>query len=109
MLDRAAAHDDPANLLAQDTRPGVIGFGQTAALAFAAGVDAGPVEEPAALPGLVAGHSRHGHPPEPFPETTATGVWPRRAQVRAFGGRRDCPASSSKQRYAPVAAASLEA
>ena len=46
--------------------------------------------------------------PEPFPDTTATGVWPRRAQVRALGGRSVCPASSSKQRYAPVAAASLE-
>jgi hypothetical protein len=47
--------------------------------------------------------------PEPFPDTMATGVWPRRAQVRAFGGRRDCPASSSKHKYAPVTAASLEA
>ena len=34
---------------------------------------------------------------------------PRRPRVRAFGGRRACPASSSKQMYAPVAAASLEA
>ena len=32
---------------------------------------------------------------------------PRRAQVRAFGGRRFCPASSSKTIHAPVAAASL--
>ncbi len=47
--------------------------------------------------------------PEPFPDTTATGVRPRRAQVRALGGRSVCPASSSKQGYAPVAAASLEA
>lgn len=47
--------------------------------------------------------------PEPFPDTTATGVWPRRAQVRAFGERRDCPASSPKHTYTPpAAAASLE-
>ena len=45
--------------------------------------------------------------PEPLPQTVTTGVCPRRAQVRAFGGRRFCPASSSKQAYAPVAAASL--
>jgi hypothetical protein len=38
--------------------------------------------------------------PEPFPDTVATGVWPRRAQVRAFGGRSDCPASSSKHKRA---------
>jgi len=36
-----------------------------------------------------------------------TGVWPRGAQVRALGGRRFCPASSSKQIHAPAAAASL--
>jgi len=34
---------------------GVIGFGQGAAFALAAGVDAGPVEEPAARPGPAAG------------------------------------------------------
>ena len=46
--------------------------------------------------------------PEPLPDTLTTGVRPRGAQVRALGGRRFCPASSSKQIYAPVAAASLE-
>ena len=46
---------------------------------------------------------------DPFPDTMATGVRLRRAHVRALGGRSVCPASSSKQRYAPVAAASLEA
>ena len=45
--------------------------------------------------------------PDPFPDTLTTGVWPRRAQVRAFGGRRLWPASSSKQMHAPVSAASL--
>ena len=45
--------------------------------------------------------------PEPFPQTVTTGVCPRRPQVRAFGGRRFCPASSSKTIHAPVAAASL--
>ena len=45
--------------------------------------------------------------PEPFPDTRATGVWPRGAQVRALGGRRFCPASSSKTIHAPLAAASL--
>ena len=41
-----------------------------------------------------------------LPETRVTGVRPRRAQVRAFPGRSDCPASSSKQtprRSAPLA------
>jgi hypothetical protein len=32
-----------------------------------------------------------------LPDTDTTGVTPRRDQVRAFGGRSDCPASSSKQ------------
>ena len=36
-----------------------------------------------------------------------TGTWPRGAQVRAFGGRRLWPASSSKQIHALLAAASL--
>ena len=46
---------------------GVIGFGQAAAFALAAGVDADPVEEPAALPGPVAGHACCGDPPGAFP------------------------------------------
>ena len=87
----------------------VVGFGHGPALALAAGVDADPVEEPAAGTRPEQARPAADTRPEPFPDTTATGVWPRRAQVRAFGGRRDCPASSSKHRYAPVAAASLEA
>jgi hypothetical protein len=46
--------------------------------------------------------------PEPLPDTRTTGVCPRRPQVRALGGRRFCPASSSKHTYAPVAAAILK-
>jgi Resolvase, N terminal domain len=38
--------------------------------------------------------------PEPFPDTFTRGERPRRDQVRAFGGRRDCPDSSSKHNHA---------
>ncbi len=85
----------------------VIGFGHRAALALAPAVDTDPVEQVTPAAGL-----RHTSPatdtPEPLPQTVTTGVWPRRAQVRAFGGRRFCPASSSKTIHAPAAAASLE-
>jgi hypothetical protein len=62
--------------------------------------------------GLRAPGRRHTRPatdtrPEPLPGTRTTGVRPRGAQVWALGGRRFCPASSSKHAYAPVAAASL--
>jgi hypothetical protein len=43
--------------------------------------------------------------PERVPATGSTGVWPHGAQVRAFGGCRQMPASSSKQTQAPSAAA----
>ena len=46
---------------------GVVSFGHRAALALAPGVDAGPVEEPAAGTRPKAGHSCHGHPPGAFP------------------------------------------
>ena len=48
-------------------KAGVVGFGQGPAFALAAGVDAGPVEEPAAGTGLVAGHARYRDPPGAFP------------------------------------------
>ena len=88
---------------------GVVGFGHRAALALAPAVDADPVEQVA--PARRAG--RHTSPAtETRPRALAAapsppGCAPRRAQVRAFGGRRFCPASSSKQIHAPVAAASL--
>src|SRR6266545_4324864 len=34
--------------------------------------------------------------PDPLPDTVMIGVCPRRDHVRAFGGRRVCPASSSR-------------
>jgi ferredoxin-NADP reductase len=43
--------------------------------------------------------------PEPLPDTATTGVCARRAQVRAFGGLKLWPASSSKQIQAASAAA----
>ena len=46
---------------------GVIGFGHGPAFALTAGVDAGPVEEPAAGTGPVAGHACGGHPAGAFP------------------------------------------
>src|SRR5947207_9594219 len=41
------------------------------------------------------------------PVTLTTGVWPRRPQVRPFGGLRPWPDSSSKQSQAPRSAAVL--
>jgi len=66
----------------------VVGFGHGPALAFAAGVHADPVEEPAAGTGPVAGHPRRGHPPGAFPghrddgsaAATGPGAGLRRAQ-----------------------------
>ena len=45
----------------------VVGFGHGPALAFAAGVQADPVEEPAAGTGPVAGHPRRRYSPGAFP------------------------------------------
>ncbi|MCW2946218.1 MAG: transposase [Actinoallomurus sp.] len=45
--------------------------------------------------------------PEPLPETVTTGVVPRRDQVRALGGLRIRPASSSKQTHPSRTAAAL--
>jgi hypothetical protein len=41
------------------------------------------------------------------PVTVTTGVWPRRPQVRPFGGLRPWPDSSSRQSQAPRSAAVL--
>src|SRR5260370_36676495 len=41
------------------------------------------------------------------PVTVTTGVWPRRPQLRPFGGLKPWPDSSSKQVQAPRAAAVL--
>ena len=82
----------------------VVGFGQAAAFALAAAVDADPVGEPAAA---CRAWSRPARLPIPARSPSRT---PRRqgcdrdgAQVRAFVGRRACPASSSKHKYAPPA------
>ena len=85
----------------------VVGFGHRAALALAPAVDADPVDRWPRAPGRRRTSPATDTRPEPLPDTFTTGVCPRRAQVRAFGGRRFCPASSSKQIQAPVAAASL--
>ena len=45
---------------------GVIGFGHRAALAFAAAVDADPVEQVAPAAGLEAHQPGHRHPPRPL-------------------------------------------
>jgi len=74
----------------------VIGFGHAAALARASAVDTYPVEQAAPRIRPDAGQPRHGHPARALPETAAAGVAPRRAQVRAFGGRRFCPASTRR-------------
>jgi len=72
---------------------GVIGFGHAAALARAPAVDTHPVEQAAPRIRPEADQPRHGHPAQALPETATAGVAPRRAQVRAFGGRRFCPPS----------------
>ena len=65
------------------------------------------MEETAGRAGLVAGQPRYCDPAAALARYVTVGVQPRGAQVRAFGGRRFWPASSSKHTYAPVAAASL--
>ena len=88
---------------------GVAGFGHRAALALAPVAGASPAGQAGPRAGLGAGQPRDrdlaraltGHPHH---RGVATG-----APVRAFGRRRSCPASPSKHKHAPVAAASLEA
>ena len=57
---------------------GVIGFGHGPALAFAAAVDADPVEEAAARAGLEADQACHRDPPGALAGHPTTGVCPRR-------------------------------
>ena len=87
---------------------GVVGFGQAAPFPATA-----PVHRRSGSTG--AHGARLGRPaarrwrcgPSPSRTPAPTGVCPRRPQVRARGGRRVCPASSSKTIHAPCAAANL--
>ena len=86
---------------------GVVGFGHGAALAFAAAVDADPVEEPAAGAGLVAGHARRRHPPGALPghppRRGAAAAAPRCGPSAGAGSARPRPRSTDTPRSPPLA------
>jgi len=65
----------------------IVGFGHRAALALAPAVDADPVEQVAPRAGPQHTSPATDTRPEPLPQAVTTGVCPRRAQVRAFGGQ----------------------
>jgi hypothetical protein len=84
---------------------GVAGLAEAAPLAGAAPMQQGPVEHATPMTGPQAYQRAMDSLPARLPDTPTIGVWPRGAQVRAFGGRKICPVSSSKTIHAPVAAA----
>ena len=87
--------------------PGVVLLGEPLALIARAGrrcvrkISRGP--QPGRTAISAASDTRVSWPPV----TVTTGVWPRRPQVRPFGGLRPWPDSSSQQSQAPRSAAVL--
>jgi hypothetical protein len=100
-------HERAAELLVGGVQePGVAGLDEALPLVLAvAGM--GAVDQPGLLPGRVAISAASDTRVLWPPVTVTTGVWPRRPQVRPFGGLRPWPDSSSKTSQAPRSAAVL--
>lgn len=83
-------HDRTAQLLVRGVEEGgVVGFAELFLLALAAVVSDRPVDQPRAVAGFDADQSGDRDPARSLADTVTIGVWPRRDQVRAFGGLSD--------------------
>ena len=101
-------HDRAAELLVGGDRAGRGSPARRSSCARRVGRrGAGPVDQPGAFAGLVAGQGGDRDPAPGAAPDPDDGVCPRRPQVRARGGVIENPASSSKTIQAPSAAAVL--